>query len=50
VRYELQEGVLVMAASPFPRHQRCLLRLGAQLEAQLGLTRELSGFWHVWSL
>ena len=35
VRYELQEGVLVMAASPFPRHQRCLLRLGAQLEAQL---------------
>jgi Uma2 family endonuclease len=34
-RYELQEGVLVMAASPFPRHQRCILRLGAQLEPQL---------------
>jgi len=35
VRYELQDGNLVMAASPFPRHQRCLLRLGGQLEAQL---------------
>jgi Uma2 family endonuclease len=35
VRYELQEGVLVMAASPLPRHQRCILRLGAQLEPQL---------------
>ena len=34
-RYELQDGNLVMAASPFPRHQRCLLRLGGQLEAQL---------------
>lgn len=35
VRHELQEGILVMAASPFPRHQRCILRLGAQLEPQL---------------
>jgi Uma2 family endonuclease len=35
VRYELQEGIPVMAASPFPRHQRCILRLGAQLEPQL---------------
>ena len=35
VRYELQDGNLVMAASPFPRHQRCLLRLGGRLEAQL---------------
>lgn len=34
-RYELQEGILVMAASPIPRHQRCILRLGGQLEAQL---------------
>jgi Uma2 family endonuclease len=34
-RYELQDGNLVMAASPFPRHQRCLLRLGGRLEAQL---------------
>ena len=34
-RYELQDGNLVMAASPFPRHQRCLLRLGGQLEAQV---------------
>jgi Uma2 family endonuclease len=35
VRYELQEGILVMAASPFPRHQRCILRFGGQLEPQL---------------
>ena len=35
VRYELQDGNLVMAASPFPRHQRCVLRLGGRLEAQL---------------
>ena len=34
-RYELQDGNLVMAASPIPRHQRCLLRLGGRLEAQL---------------
>jgi Uma2 family endonuclease len=34
-RYELQDGNLVMAASPFPRHQRCLLRLGGRLEAQV---------------
>ena len=35
VRNELQEGALVMAAGPFPRHQRCILRLGGRLEAQL---------------
>jgi Uma2 family endonuclease len=35
VRYELQEGALVMAASPIPEHQRCTLRLGARLEAAL---------------
>jgi Uma2 family endonuclease len=35
VRYELQEGNLVMAASPIPEHQRCILRLGARLEAAL---------------
>jgi Uma2 family endonuclease len=35
VRFELQEGALVMAASPIPEHQRCILRLGARLEAAL---------------
>jgi Uma2 family endonuclease len=35
VRYELQEGALVMAASPIPEHQRCILRLGSRLEAAL---------------
>jgi len=35
VRYELQEGGLVMAASPVPEHQRCILRLGSRLEAAL---------------
>ena len=35
VRYELQEGALVMAASPIPEHQRCILRLGPRLEAAL---------------
>jgi Uma2 family endonuclease len=35
VRYELQEGNLVMSPSPFPRHQRCVLRLGGRLESQL---------------
>jgi Uma2 family endonuclease len=35
VRYELQEGNLVTAASPIPEHQRCILRLGARLEAAL---------------
>jgi Uma2 family endonuclease len=35
VRYELQEGALVMAASPIPEHQRCILRLGGRLEAAL---------------
>ena len=33
VRYELQDGNLVMAASPMPEHQRCILRLGGRLEA-----------------
>ena len=31
VRYELQEGALVMAVSPIPEHQRCILRLGSRL-------------------
>ena len=35
VRYELQEGALVMAASPIPEHQRCILWLGSRLEAAL---------------
>lgn len=35
VRFELQEGILVMTGSPLPRHQRCILRLGGRLEAQL---------------
>jgi Uma2 family endonuclease len=35
VRYELQEGVLVMAASPFPRHQRCVFRMATVVENQL---------------
>ncbi len=35
VRYELQEGAVVMSPSPVPRHQRCVLRLGGRLEVQL---------------
>ncbi|MGH3613575.1 MAG: Uma2 family endonuclease [Pseudonocardia sp.] len=35
VRYELQEGVLVMSPRPVPNHQRCLRRLMRWLEDQL---------------
>ncbi len=35
MHYELQEGNLVTAACPIPRHQRCIPRLGGRLEAQL---------------
>jgi Uncharacterized protein conserved in cyanobacteria len=35
IRYELEEGILVMSPSPITRHQRCLFRLGVQLESQL---------------
>lgn len=40
VRYELQEGMLVMAPRPIPRHMRALARLLQHLEPQLpdGLT------------
>ena len=31
-RYELAEGVLVVAARPIARHQKLILRLGSQLE------------------
>lgn len=34
-RYELAEGVLVVSPRPVSRHQRAVLRLGAQLEPQL---------------
>lgn len=34
-RYELQEGAIVMAASPVPRHQDWLFRLAVQLDAQV---------------
>jgi Uma2 family endonuclease len=35
VRYELQEGALVMSPSPVPEHQRCVRRLLRFLEDQL---------------
>ncbi|MGH3752452.1 MAG: Uma2 family endonuclease [Pseudonocardiaceae bacterium] len=35
IRYELQEGILVMSPSPLPDHQRCLRRLLRMLEDQL---------------
>jgi Uma2 family endonuclease len=35
IRYELQEGILVMSPSPIPDHQRCLRRLLRKLEDQL---------------
>jgi len=35
IRYELQEGVLVMSPRPVPHHQRCLRRLLRWLEDQL---------------
>ncbi len=35
IRYELEEGVLVMSPSPITKHQKCLFRLGVQLERQL---------------
>ncbi len=35
IRYELQEGMLVMSPSPVPDHQLCLRRLARQLEDQL---------------
>lgn len=35
VRYELQEGNLVVKSSPVPRHNVAVARLHAQLEAQL---------------
>ena len=34
-RTELQEGMVVMAARPIPRHQKALIRLITQLEPQL---------------
>ncbi|GEL19719.1 hypothetical protein PA7_35560 [Pseudonocardia asaccharolytica DSM 44247 = NBRC 16224] len=34
-RFELQEGVLVMAPHPRPRHQNALFRLGMQIHRQL---------------
>ena len=35
IRYELQEGILVMAPSPITDHQRCLRRLLRELEDQV---------------
>ncbi|MGH3701904.1 MAG: Uma2 family endonuclease [Pseudonocardiaceae bacterium] len=35
IRYELQEGILVMSPSPTPDHQRCLRRLLRTFEDQL---------------
>jgi Uma2 family endonuclease len=35
VRYELQEGALVMAPSPLPKHQRCVRRLMRHIEDQI---------------
>ena len=35
VRYELQEGALVMSPSPLPEHQRCLRKLLRLVEDQL---------------
>ena len=35
VRYELQEGALVMSPSPIPEHQRCVRRLLRVFEDQL---------------
>lgn len=35
-RFELAEGVPVMAARPIARHQRLVMRLGAQLDAARG--------------
>lgn len=35
VRYELEEGLLVMSPRPIPRHQRCIRRFCRALEDQL---------------
>jgi Uma2 family endonuclease len=35
VRYELQEGALVMSPSPLPKHQRCVRRLMRHIEDQI---------------
>ncbi|MEJ2871639.1 Uma2 family endonuclease [Actinomycetospora sp. OC33-EN08] len=35
-RFELAEGVLVVAARPIARHQKLVLRLGTQLETRSG--------------
>lgn len=35
IRYELQEGILVMSPSPITDHQRCLRRLLRELEDQV---------------
>jgi Uma2 family endonuclease len=34
-RYELQDGHVIMSASPIPRHQRALIRLVGQLQPQM---------------
>jgi Uma2 family endonuclease len=41
VRYELQEGALVMAPSPLPKHQRCVRTLLRTIEDQLPDTLEV---------
>jgi len=41
VRYELQEGALVMSPSPLPRHQRCVRVLLRTIEDQLPDTLEV---------
>jgi Uma2 family endonuclease len=33
--YELQDGHVIMSASPIPRHKRALFRLGVQLQSQI---------------
>lgn len=39
--YELQDGHVIMSAKPIPRHQRALLRLAGQLQAQIPEQLEL---------
>jgi len=41
VRYELQEGNLVMSPSPVPEHQIAIMRLVRQLDDRVPLTLEL---------
>jgi Uma2 family endonuclease len=41
VRYELQEGALVMSPSPLPKHQRCVRKLLRIIEDQLPDTLEV---------